>query len=334
MIRYVCLPFIFLLTSSALAVEYRVPVDDPQFFDTDAEIKRVVVELSESLTGLSQSILEATASDLFALSEVLVNSYGFSNNEFIVDLDEEGLRTRLESAGIEIWKGERPEFLVWATEERGLERVMIGIEPNAVVDQLLANGIRFGIPMRRPLMDLEDTMALSAAEIWGEFEGAVEHASNRYSASQIIVIGDRPQRSTLRYWLINHNGQMISGEVSGVTSHERVEQFTTLLLRHARSLEEPDGPTTRSELGDVSLPKLETGSGVWIMKIQYDDIIKVMELVDYLDTNDFLSIEEMLVGKETVELQIGTELTLEQTDRIMTRFKKLRFVAPLAYSLN
>ena len=55
----------------------------------------------------------------------------------------------------------RPEFLIWATEERGLERLMVGQESNLIIDRLMEASERFGVPMQRPLMDLEDTLALS-----------------------------------------------------------------------------------------------------------------------------------------------------------------------------
>ena len=43
---------------------------------------------------------------------------------------------------------------------------MIGQEPNRIIERLMAASERFGVPMQRPLMDLEDTLALSPAEIW------------------------------------------------------------------------------------------------------------------------------------------------------------------------
>ena len=72
------------------------------------------------MTGVPQPQMISQAPDLFSLSEALVNSYGYDGNVFIVDIDVDGLKTRLKTAGIDLWESERPEFLIWATEERGL----------------------------------------------------------------------------------------------------------------------------------------------------------------------------------------------------------------------
>ena len=37
-------------------------------------------------------------------------------------------------------------------------------------------------------MDLEDTLALSPAEIWGEFAGAVNNASSRYGIEHVLSL--------------------------------------------------------------------------------------------------------------------------------------------------
>ena len=168
-----------ILAWPAAAKEYRMPVEEPQNFVLEEALASVVQGAAEQMTGMTVGDMQTEAPDLFALSEALVNSYGFDSGTFLVDVDVEGLKTRLGAAGISLWVGPRPEFLLWATEERGLERVMIGLEPNPIVDGVLQASQRFALPIRRPLMDLDDTLALSPAEVWGGFSSVVERASSR-----------------------------------------------------------------------------------------------------------------------------------------------------------
>ena len=128
------------------------------------------------------------------------------------------------------------------TEERGLERLMIGQESNLIIDRLLAASERFGVPMRRPLMDLDDTLALSPAEIWGEFAGAVMNASARYGFTHVLVIGDRPERQSLKYWLFESSGEYRAGEISGVDANTRAYSLIEVVMRHARSVSETIQP--------------------------------------------------------------------------------------------
>ena len=187
-----------LFSTTVSALEYRVDVEEPSLFDVENSIENVIIGAAEKMTGIPQPQMISQAPDLFSLSEALVNSYGYDGNAFIVDIDVDGLKTRLETAGIDLWESERPEFLIWATEERGLERLMVGQEPNRIVERLMAASERFGVPMQRPLMDLEDTLALSPAEIWGEFAGAVNNASSRYGVEHVLVVGDRPGRQSMK----------------------------------------------------------------------------------------------------------------------------------------
>ena len=333
----VVLVFLTLWVPQSQAAEFRLPVEDPAVFSVEIALDRAVQQAAEQMTGVPVNKLTSDAPDLFSLSEAFVNSYGFESDAFVVDVDLEGLQARLESAGVAIWQGPRPQILLWATEERGLERVMIGNEPHPAVDPILASGPRFNIEITRPLMDLEDTLALAPAEIWGEFDGAVEAASSRYGAEYIVVIGERPARQTMHYWMYSPEGSPVSGQVSGGTVSERSDALIETLMAFARSQSESitSEPVFETPV-DVPAQAPSAASNVgFSLVVRYEDIVNFMALLDHLaESSAPLQVTQFSISGQEALVQIKTDLPLEAIDRQISSFEGARFISPLVYALN
>ncbi|MEK9669609.1 MAG: DUF2066 domain-containing protein [Gammaproteobacteria bacterium] len=329
----------YLFSSVVNALEYRIEVEKPSLFNVEEAIANTIKGAAEKLTGIPEAQMISRASDLFSLSEALVNSYGYDGDTFIVDIDVDGLKARLVTAGIELWETERPELLIWATEERGLERLMIGQESNLIIDRLLAASQRFGVPMQRPLMDLEDTLALSPAEIWGEFAGAVTNASARYGIPHILVIGDRPERQSLKYWLFESNGEYRTGEIFGADSDARAYALIEVVMQYARSVSETMEPIQVASIEERdSLTSFRPGdeivAGQWTVRVEYTDVIRLMDLIDHLETSDGVAIEATEIRATDASIVLNTQLSLGATDDVVSAFKSIQFISPLVYSLK
>ena len=328
-----------LFSTTVSALEYRVDVEEPSLFDVENSIENVIIGAAEKMTGIPQPQMISQAPDLFSLSEALVNSYGYDGNAFIVDIDVDGLKTRLETAGIDLWESERPEFLIWATEERGLERLMVGQEPNRIVERLMAASERFGVPMQRPLMDLEDTLALSPAEIWGEFAGAVNNASSRYGVEHVLVVGDRPGRQSIKYWLFESNGEYLSGELSGADADERANELIAVVMQYARSISNNVGksPVVVARVAEPSVslqPQMQDVPGQWTVRVEYVDVIRLMELIDHIEASDSVTIHATEIRANDATIVLKTDLSLGVTDDLVSDFTAVRFISPLVYSLK
>ena len=328
-----------LLPIAVSALEYRVDVEEPSLFDVENSIENVIIGAAEKMTGVPQPQMISQAPDLFSLSEALVNSYGYDGNVFIVDIDVDGLKTRLKTAGIDLWESERPEFLIWATEERGLERLMIGQEPNRIIERLMAASDRFGVPMQRPLMDLEDTLALSPAEIWGEFAGAVNNASSRYGIGHVLVVGDRPERQSMKYWLFESNGEYRSGELSGADADERANELIAVVMQYARSISNNVGksPVVVARVAEPSVsfqPQIQDVAGQWTVRVEYTDVIRLMELIDHIEASDSVTIHATEIRANDATIVLKTDLSLGVTDDLVSDFAAVQFISPLVYSLK
>lgn len=316
-----------------VAIEIRVPVESPQTIVLDEMLTSVAEGVAERLTGESAEALTERAPDLFNGIESLVSSYGYNDGFFIVNLDVDTLKARLASSEISLWQGARPEFLLWATEEQGLERNMIGLEPHPVMAAIEADAARFGVSIRRPLMDLEDTLALSPPEVWGGFTAVVERASDRYGAEHVVVVGDRPDRNRLRYWLYQPGQPVQTAEVEGESPEARARTFIERLVAHAKTL------TTVSDR-PVMADRIESSEWVGsadgrVIQIRYSDPIRLMALMDHLEgAPEGLSVLRLSVSDGVAEVQVKTQLSLEATDRLISEFGPVQFVAPMQYSLN
>lgn len=243
-----------LWATPVMALSIELPLADRAQFDLEQGLREAVVRVAEQLTGIAETQLVTQDPGLFALPESLVFSYGFTENGFLVDVDDQALTTRLTQASIPLWSQPRPATLVWLTEERGLERRMLVADESALAASLEHQFLRFDVPVRFVLMDLEDQLALSPAEIWGGFDAAVTGASARYVIPWVMVLGDRPLANETRYWLYRDGQKVMDTVVSGdletrvrqisqdVFSRLRVQATVTAVVPAERDLSEKTAP--------------------------------------------------------------------------------------------
>ena len=223
-----------LFAAPVMALSVELPITDRVQFDLDRGLRDAVVRVAEQMTGMPETQLMTEDPGLFTLPEALVFSYGFTENGFLVDVDDAALITRLAQASIPLWEPPRPATLVWLTEEVGLERRMLWADESALASAFASQFARFDVPLRFVLMDLEDQLALSPAEIWGGFDTAVTGASARYGMDWVMVLGDRPDANETRYWLYRDGQKVMDTVVSGEID-ARALQFTQDLLARLRS---------------------------------------------------------------------------------------------------
>lgn len=94
----------------------------------------------------------------------------------------------LRQANEAVWGLRRPLLLLWWVDERNGSRQMMGESTAAEQWQSLAAAAkRRGLPLMLPLMDLDDSMALTSADLWGQFMAPVLSASARYQPDLVVV---------------------------------------------------------------------------------------------------------------------------------------------------
>ncbi|WP_207062033.1 DUF2066 domain-containing protein [Motiliproteus sp. SC1-56] len=81
----------------------------------------------------------------------------------------------------------RPGVLVWVVEEKGGVREYLGRDADPVLEGMLGRARARGLPIFRPLLDLQDEAALPVSDAWGFFSRSVLSASQRYQADSVLV---------------------------------------------------------------------------------------------------------------------------------------------------
>jgi hypothetical protein len=87
-----------------------------------------------------------------------------------------------------VWGSNRPSVLLWiaASDDQG-RRILGESEGGEFIEQLKAHARLRGLPLLFPLLDLEDTGAISTAEVWGAFLQRIDAASVRYGPDSILT---------------------------------------------------------------------------------------------------------------------------------------------------
>lgn len=322
-----------------VALDVRVPVEQASDADLERNLAVAVGRAAEQLTGRALEDLQKEAPNLLVRADELVVSYGFAEQSLLTTIDRDALITRLADAGLDVWQGERPRMLVWLTEEVGLLRQMIGVEPHPLADAIETLSERFGLTVVRPLMDLEDALAISPAQVWGGFSSVVREASARYGAEHVLVIGDRPDRGGARLWLYRPDQGVEVFEVQGETLPLRMAVMVNPILDYAKrwtvraDLNAPSGASSAV----LPLASMDEGSGSEPIRIRisFTDSTRLMDFLDHLDApNSGIRVAEMQLKPQVAEITLETQYSLDALDRFVSKFADIRFLSPLSYALN
>lgn len=132
---------------------------------------------------------------LKALSEVdnYVSQFGFQMNVnrervFRVRFDETLCRELLKNAGLPQISAKRPPVVLWLVMQQDNVTQWVSRETqNELSHQLETLADKRGLTLVYPLLDLEDTAIVSEREVWAEDLNALQQASKRYNADNILI---------------------------------------------------------------------------------------------------------------------------------------------------
>ena len=94
----------------------------------------------------------------------------------------------LREAGLPVWGSNRPSVLLWVVINEGADRRIVNeTDASDIVANLSMQAKRRGLPVLFPILDLEDTARISAAEVWGGFLRRIGEASQRYEPDVVLT---------------------------------------------------------------------------------------------------------------------------------------------------
>lgn len=221
-----------LYTARVLVAEQSVTVD-PQV--ARQALEQVLVKVTGRRDVLNFPRLQSLLSDPLPL--ILKYSYEATNtpvNEeqghqvlaqrLVVVFSQGLLDKRLRELDARPLGNNRPGVLVWLAEEKGGSREYLGLEDDPVVlNELRATAADRGLPVYRPLLDIEDETALPVSDSWGFFTDSILKASERYQPDSILVGRIYTQSGQSKtQWLLLWGGEATQFNGEGRTLREQM----------------------------------------------------------------------------------------------------------------
>jgi len=204
--------FVFLITlfspvnTYALTVEglyeAEVPIPDQSTRNKKGGIAAALRSVMVKLTGDRNVFGRSAAVDMVKDAERYVQQYEYRSKQvrsqdqltskkqlhLWVNFNAKALNDSLRNYAIPVWGQERPSTLVWLASQNDRRRKLIAQEDESgYIEILNQRAAQRGIPLVYPLLDLEDTLALKASDVWGGFSGPVMQASERYGTDAILT---------------------------------------------------------------------------------------------------------------------------------------------------
>jgi hypothetical protein len=227
--------FLWLAGGTAVAVEVRdlyeaeVVVADQQ---GDARAQAMRAGLAEVLvraTGYSATVQDPALAEMLDNAPRYVQQYRYRTVPATatapavlalwMSFDASTINQSLRQRGLPVWGSARPLLLVWLAVESGGERRLVSAAEGVGLPGLEAAARRRGLPLRLPLLDLEDQARITATDVWGGFQEPVVAASARYRP-QAVLIGrlyrDRRDIWHVR-WTLRVGSEIMHWDSDGVT---------------------------------------------------------------------------------------------------------------------
>ncbi|CAM3566504.1 DUF2066 domain-containing protein [Parendozoicomonas haliclonae] len=325
------------LVDTGQLYEVWVPVADQTKNNRQAAFQKAFEQVMKKLTGRSDVMQLAGVSEARSQIGKLVSQFNYREqaeadraqpwHQYLLQVrfNEAALNRLLRDNRLPLWGGDRPPVLAWiAFENMGQRQIVAPQDEFVLRDDLNLAAEAWGLPLIFPLMDFEDSGALSVSELWGLFEEPVLRASARYGANAVLAmqvwpVGDN--RWTGRS-LFLFQGRVISTSYSGMSSAELSEKAIANIARTLSDVygvavgTSPDRPI-RIQVGNVS--------GV-------DSYAKLMRYLDNLTA--VRSVTPVVVKGTDITLEVTIDGTLQQLEAAIELGRRLAPVPAILPEIN
>jgi len=320
-----------------------------------AAIDLAMRRLLTRITGVRDPGTDPDLARLIADASSYVSFDGMvDRGRFRVEFYSNRIDQALESLGKPVWGPERPLTLLWiAIDAGGGERVLLsdaGIGADALGDTAGVVGVRpetvelaaaireeiqrvadeRGLPIRFPLLDLEDLTSVTAADIWGTFVEPIEAASARYGADAILIgrISTDPFGTSVRWTLVDrgevttYGGSGFADLLDSVTDEPRpLADEPRSVADEPRSLaDEPAGQITGvggQSLGADQPDPVDDG-----LNVLADMLAPVADGLHWV-ADRFVQAYGFVGGARTVRLVVRDVSTLDDYGRVLSYLEGL-----------
>ncbi|MFK8047861.1 MAG: DUF2066 domain-containing protein [Halioglobus sp.] len=218
------------------------------------------------------------------------------------------------SSGAPFWTANRPTVLVWVVVQNASGKQFVGADSqSAVLDAIQKSFSTRGVPLRVPLLDLEDTAALKVDEVWRLRAPPLLAASVRYGVQDILA-GRITELSTGE-WL--GDWAYISGNnrVDRTASADSIDTF----MNSGASL------VAEQMARNYSVAASQADVGGVLMSVrgvnQYSDYAKIVSWLESLELIQHANVEE--IEGDEIRLRLTAQAQASRLRKIIELNRKL-----------
>ncbi len=176
-----------------------VPVSSQDYAEQTRAMGEALAKVLLKVTGDPRTLTNPQLQQAMTAAKQYVNGFSYRREStenpgnqapyyLQVSFVDTAVNKLLRNAGMAIWGANRPTTLAWLAIDDSYGRKIQGDNPeNPRVHSIDRQFKERALPVIFPAMDLEDSTALSAVDVWGIFSDKIEKASARYAADAILV---------------------------------------------------------------------------------------------------------------------------------------------------
>lgn len=278
-------------------------------------LARVFVKVSGSDAVLRhEAVQEALKQAGSHLMQYAYHSRSAGSRELEAVFDDKWVNSIIAAANAPLWTANRPAVLTWLVLEQGGERDFV--DDGDRREQLIGLKKAFsqrGLPLQLPLMDLQDSAALSTEQAWRFNDSVLRQASARYGVDDILV-GRFNQQASGQWvgdWAYLSQKGRSERRVRG-DSFEEVASLGAAQVAQALS-------------SRYAVTLTEAGAGAVTLHVsgihRYADYAKVVQLLERIELIEQVNVRR--VFEDVVTLSLSTQATARQLTSLIELNRQL-----------
>ena len=196
-----CLPFFAVAESAGDLYAAEMVVADEGSETRNTALSKLLATVLVRVSGNTGVAGQPAARELLGAAPSLVQQYRYRSAEqdgalvryLWARFDQPVVDRMMRERNLPVWV-QRPRVLLWLATEQSGQRMLLNLENDPQARAAIeAQAQQRGMPLQLPLMDLEDQVKLTAADVWSDYQAGIRLASARYPHDLILTGRLRPQ---------------------------------------------------------------------------------------------------------------------------------------------
>ena len=301
-----------------------VPIQGQSTQDRQEAAGVGLLQVLTRLTGLTSVPRNAVVAQAIANPTRLYSAFDYiaqndgpaAQRKVRIVFQPESVLQLMRQASLPVWWEQRPQVLVWVVvQEGGQRRLLSDADRHPLIAGLHKRAQARGVRTQLPMMDLQDALEISAADVWGRVSASVERASARYNPGLVVVGRFNTQvrvgiRQYTGHWEIWKNGARqvvdLAGQDADTAGSQGIDAVAQMLVEQY-----------------AVFPRGERQTSVLINQV--GDMQAYAKLMSYLQGLTFLQqVQVRAVRGDQLLLHVYGQADVAQLEFLLTSQNRLR----------